>query len=241
MNSLSNPHSTTHDTQTQGVLPRCAVFIQQNWFRLCVISVAVLIPCLWHRRIAAGDRGSHVYNAWLAQLIHQGAAPGLSIAHPWTNVLFDYQLSALAPLLGWTAAQVIAVGLAVLIFLWGGFALAFAASGRPPWHLVPCLAMVTYGWTLEMGFLNYFLALGLATVGLAILWKGARWELLIPLALAPLIVLANPLGLAWMLGAAAYIRMYEKLPRRLAAVVPAAAAATLLGLHRYFWTHYTVV
>jgi hypothetical protein len=241
MNSLSNPHSTTHDTQTQGVLPRCAVFIQENWFRLCVISLAVLTPCLWHRRIAAGDLGSHVYNAWLAQLIHQGAAPGLSIAHPWTNVLFDLQLSALAPLLGWIAAQIIAVGLAVLIFFWGAFALAFAASGRPPWYLVPCLAMVAYGWTLEMGFLNYFLALGLSTAGLAILWKGARWELLIPLALAPLIVLANPLGLIWMLGAAAYIRMYEKLPRRLAAVVPAAAAATLLGLHRYFWTHYTVV
>ena len=241
MNSIPNPQRTIPNAPTAGVLHPTAVFIRQNYLRISAISVAVLIPCLWHRRIAAGDLGSHVYNAWLAQLIHQGAAPGLSIAHPWTNVLFDYQLSALAPLLGWTAAQVIAVGLAVLIFFWGGFALAFAASGRPPWHLVPCLAMVTYGWTLEMGFLNYFLALGLATVGLTILWKGARWELLIPLALAPLIFLANPLGLAWMLGAAAYIRIYENLPRRFAAAVPLAAAAALLGLHRYLWTHYTVV
>jgi hypothetical protein len=241
MNSLSNPQSTTRHAQTQAVLPQCAVFIHENWFRLTAISLVVLGPCLWHRRIAAGDLGSHVYNAWLARLIHQGAAPGLSIAHPWTNVLFDFQLSALAPLFGWTAAQIIAVGLSVLIFFWGAFALASAASGRPSWYLVPCLAMVAYGWTLEMGFLNYFLALGLSTAGLAILWKGARWELLIPLALAPLIVLANPLGLIWMLGGAAYIRLYEKLPRRFAVAVPSAAAATLLGLHRYFWTRYAVV
>src|ERR1700685_1412469 len=125
MNSIPNPQP-----QTQGALRPTVVFIHQKYPRICLLSVAVLIPCLWHRRIAAGDLGSHVYNAWLAQLIHQGTAPGLSIAHPWTNVLFDYQLSAVAPLLGWTAAQIIAAGLAVLIFFWGGFALAFAASGR---------------------------------------------------------------------------------------------------------------
>jgi hypothetical protein len=241
MSSMSNPQQTTPDPQPQGILRPTAVFLHENWIRLAVISLAVLTPCLWHRRISAGDLGSHVYNAWLAQLIHQAKAPGLSIAHPWTNVLFDLQLTALAPLLGWTAAQIIAVGVSVLIFFWGAFALAFAASSRPPWYLVPALAMVTYGWTLEMGFLNYFLALGLGTVGLAILWKGKRWELLIPLALAPLIVLANPLGLAWMLGAAAYIRLYAKLPRKFAVAVPLAAAAALFGLHHYLWTHYTAV
>jgi hypothetical protein len=241
MHSIPNPQRTTHEAELQGAFPATARFIRDNWIRISAISLAVLAPCLWHRRIAAGDLGSHVYNAWLAQLIHQGAAPGLSIAHPWTNVLFDFELSALAPLFGWTAAQIIAVALGVLIFFWGGFALAFAAGGRPPWHLVPCLAMVTYGWTLEMGFLNYFLALGLSTVGLAILWKGRSWELLIPVALAPLIVLANPLGLAWLLGAAAYIRLYENIPRRFAAAVPLAAVAALLALHRYLWAHYTVV
>src|ERR1700691_4767127 len=111
MNSISNPQLTTHDAPTDGVLQPAAAFIRNNWIPISGISLAVLAPCLWHRRIAAGDLGSHVYNAWLAQLIHQGAAPGLSIAHPWTNVLFDLQLSALAPLLGWTAAQIIAVAL----------------------------------------------------------------------------------------------------------------------------------
>ena len=36
------------------------------------VSLAVLIPCYWHRYIQAGDLGSHVYNAWLAQMVQQG-------------------------------------------------------------------------------------------------------------------------------------------------------------------------
>src|SRR5262249_52154204 len=44
---------------------------------ILAVSVLLLIPCFWHRRIEAGDLPSHVYNAWLAQLIGQGQAPGL--------------------------------------------------------------------------------------------------------------------------------------------------------------------
>jgi len=242
MDSGSYPALTTpNNAPTFGVLRRCARFIRENWIVILGISLVVLGPCVWHRRIAAGDLGSHVYNGWLAQLIHQGAAPGLSLAHPWTNVLFDLLLSALRPIFGWTAAQVIAVGLAVLIFFWGGFALAFAVAGRAPWYLLPCLAMITYGWTLEIGFLNYFLALGLSSLGLAIWWKGRGWELLLPLVLAPLIFMAHPLGLIWMAGAGAYIRIYEIMPRRFAIAVPLAAAAILLGVHHHLWSHYTVV
>ena len=53
------------------------------------------MPCFWLPRIQAGDLSSHVYNAWLAQLIAAGKAPGLSIHTQWTNVLFDLELSAL--------------------------------------------------------------------------------------------------------------------------------------------------
>ena len=43
------------------------------------ISILILIPIYWHRFLQAGDLGSHVYNAWLAQLVHQGKAPGVYI------------------------------------------------------------------------------------------------------------------------------------------------------------------
>jgi len=39
------------------------------------ISALMVVPCWWHRRIEAGDLASHVYNAWLAQLIEKGQAP----------------------------------------------------------------------------------------------------------------------------------------------------------------------
>src|SRR5205807_6995225 len=37
-----------------------------------------------------------------------------------------------------------------------------ATSKAPPWFLVPCLAMLTYGWVFYMGFFNFYLAAGLS-------------------------------------------------------------------------------
>jgi len=42
-----------------------------------LVSAVILIPCFWQRHIQAGDLASHVYNAWLAQLVGQGNAPGV--------------------------------------------------------------------------------------------------------------------------------------------------------------------
>ena len=98
----------------------------------------MIVPCLWHRRIEAGDLASHVYNAWLAQLIEKGQAPGLYIVHQWNNVLFDWTLLHAANIVGFAAAEKIVVSLCVLIFFWGVFSLIAAASGWPPWFLTPC-------------------------------------------------------------------------------------------------------
>src|ERR1700758_3322956 len=90
-------------------------FVLERWLGVLGTSGAVLIPCFWHRHIEAGDLGSHVYNAWLAELIERGQAPGLLIAHPWTNVLFDYLVSGLARVFGLPVAEKISVSLAVLV------------------------------------------------------------------------------------------------------------------------------
>ena len=65
-------------------------------FLVVAISMLLVIPCLWHHRLQAGDLGSHVYNAWLVQLINRGQAPGVWIAPQSNNILFDLILSALA-------------------------------------------------------------------------------------------------------------------------------------------------
>src|SRR5437867_8404189 len=123
-----------------------------------LISLLLLVPCFWQQRIQAGDLSSHIYNAWLAQQIEQGNAPGLSIVHQWTNILFDLILSGLFQKFGAEAAQRIAVSGAVLIFFWGAFALIRAVNGRPPWFLTPCLAMLAYGSTFHSGLFNFYLS-----------------------------------------------------------------------------------
>ena len=61
------------------------------------------------------------YNAWLAQLIQRGQAPGLWLSGQHTNVLFDFLLSGLGSLFGLHARGTDAVSLSILIFFWGAF------------------------------------------------------------------------------------------------------------------------
>src|SRR5690348_6878350 len=122
-------------------------FARSNKWLIVAISIAIIVPCLWHQHIEAGDLGSHVYNAWLAQLIEKGQAPGVYFVRQWDNVLFDWMLLHAANLLGFAAAEKIVVSFCVLIFFWGVFSFVAAASGRPPWFLVPCIAMLAYGYS----------------------------------------------------------------------------------------------
>ena len=79
---------------TDAVSPIAAAirFLRDSCARVLAISLILLTPCIWHRRVAAGDLASHVYNAWLAQLIEKGQAPGLYLAKRWNNVLVDLAL-----------------------------------------------------------------------------------------------------------------------------------------------------
>jgi hypothetical protein len=216
-------------------------FVRDSPLRILFASALVLVPCFWHREIVSSDLGSHLYNAWLAQLIRHGQAPGLWLSSQHTNVLFDDLLSGFGALFGLHAAEKIAVSISVLIFFWGIFALAAAATRRPPWYLVPCLALATYGWTFHLGFFNYYLSLGLGFFGLAILWCGSRKEWMGAAALAALCLAAHPLGLVWLLAAGAYVVIARHLPHRgYQLAVFAVATGALVEFHRYLWRHYNV-
>jgi hypothetical protein len=155
-------------------------------------------------------------------------------------VLFDLVVSGLGKVFSLHVAEKIAVSAAVLIFFWGVFAFVSAASKRVPWFLIPVIAMITYGYTFHMGFFNYYLSIGIAFFGIAIFWRGNKWERLIPLALAPLILLAHPLGLVWMVGAIAYIGIAEVTPVRYQPLLFLAASIALVLIHYDFWRHYIV-
>jgi len=188
-----------------------------------LVSAAMLIPCFWQRHIQAGDLASHVYNAWLAQLVAEGKAAGVYAVRQWHNVLLDLMLLKLGKLFGFLAAEKIAVSLCVLVFFWGVFTLVSVATRKRPWLLAPGLAMLAYGYVFYMGFMNYYLSLGLACFGLAALWQGERRGILIAVILAPLTLLAHPLGFLWLLAAGAYRLLWPRM-RGWAEWLPPAAA-----------------
>jgi hypothetical protein len=218
----------TNSTSLAGVLP----FVRQYKVRIVLLSVLLVIPCVWHPRIEAGDLASHVYNAWLAQLAEKGQAPGLYIAKQWNNVLFDVALLRTANLLGLAAAEKIVVSVCVLIFFWGVFALVRTIPERPPWLLTPCVAMLAYGYSFNMGFINYYLSLGLACFGLAVLWRARGREWIAGVLFAALAMLAHPIGFLWLIGTLAYIRIRGKLPGWWKVALPLANAIGFLGV---FW------
>jgi hypothetical protein len=213
-------------------------FAKQRWPLTLGISGAVLIPCFWHRHIEAGDLGSHVYNVWLAELVRRGELSGLWIHQQWNNVAFDLLLSAFGKIVNWVWAEKLAVSLCVLIFFWGVFALVSAAARRAPLFLTPLIAVISYGWTFEQGFINYYLALGLSFFALAILWRGNVKERIAVLLLLPLIFLAHPLGLVWLAGAGAYALASERFQQHRVWVF---TAATLLVLSINIYVHYHYV
>ena len=238
--SLSQLPVPSESESRPSVFASSTHFIRQNYLKFLAISGLVVVPCFWHRRIIAGDLASHTYNAWLAQLIEHGQVTGLWIERRWNNVLFDLLLSGLGKIFSLHVAENIAVSVSVLIFFWGVFAFVSAASERAPWFLVPVIAMITYGYTFHMGFLNYYLSIGISFLGIAIFWRGNKWERFIPLVLAPFILLAHPLGLAWMAGAIAYIGIAEAIPVHYQPSLLLAAAIILFLIHYDFWHYYLV-
>jgi hypothetical protein len=190
-----------------------------------LVSAAILIPCYWHRHIQAGDVASHVYNAWLANLAGEGKAPGVYLVWQWKNVLFDLMLANLAKVFGFGVAEKIAVSVCVLMFFWGVFALVSVESRKRPWFLLPGLAMLAYGYVFYMGFMNYYLSLGLACFGLAALWNGSRRGILAAVLLMPLTLLAHPLGFLWLLSVGVYRLLWPRMRGWMEWVPPVAAVA----------------
>lgn len=215
-------------------------FLKSRWISVVVLSALILVPCYWHRRIEAGDLGSHTYNAWLAQLIAHGHAPGLYLAHQWNNVLVDLGLTWLGGWLGFVAAERIVVSLCVLCFFWGAFAFIAASTRRAPWILVPLIAMVAYGFSFYAGFMNYYLSIGLAFWAAAIIWRGTRAEWVLGGVLAVLTFMAHPMGFAMLVGLVSYILLAENVRGIYRWVLPVSALLAICGVHFYLLKFHTI-
>jgi MFS family permease len=212
-------------------------FVRTNCLAVVLISALLLVPCFWHSRIQAGDLGSHVYNAWLAQLIERGQISGLTVARPWSNVLFDLLLFHLGNLVGLVAAEKMVVSFAVLVFFWGSFSFLATLSSRSPWLLTPFLLLLSYGYVFQMGFMNYYLSIGLALFALAFSWRGGAGNWLVAAALSIVSFVAHPLGFLLAATVSAYIWIWRSLPRWWRLAVPAVALTGLVALRFFFASH----
>ncbi len=205
--------------------------------RFALISLVLLIPCWWQPQIAAGDLASHAYNAWLVQLVEQGKAPGLWVESQSTNVLFDYMLSGLIGKVGVVNAQRLTVGLCVLTFFWGAFALVATIARKLPWFLTPLLAILAYGTVFNMGLFNYYLGGSLALVALAILWRATLWDGLMGFAVLAIAWYAQPLPALWAVAIFGYVSLARRLGPH-ARLWLASACLGVLVLLRQFILHY---
>jgi hypothetical protein len=235
MATTSNAKIASPQTAASFSIP--TAISSRNALTDCLISIFLIVPCLWHRHIEAGDLGSHVYNAWLAELAQQGRAPGVYVVWQWNNILFDLLLFYSAKAFGFIAAEKIVVSLCVLIFFWGVFAFLKVVSGKPPWLLAPFIAMLSYGYIFHMGFMNYYLSLGLASIGLSFAWPLRKNGLIVAAILAPVILLAHPLGFLWFLGTIAYRVLWLRLPGAWR-LLPLAAAVLILVAAQWVVAHH---
>jgi hypothetical protein len=195
------------------------------------VSLLLLAPCFWQPRLGAGDLSSLINNSWMAGLIENGRTQGLVTIHQWTNILFDLMLSGLFQILGAEAAQRISISIVVLTFVWGAFAFVSVVSGRRPWHLMPSIAMLAYGWVFHMGFFNFYFSLGLCLWAMALAWEWKPWRAAAAGGVFLLACLAHGLPVVWTFGLLTYVCLARgRTPFRRACLTTGFVLA-LLALH----------
>jgi hypothetical protein len=211
LNFSTDANATEHKREHQKTeaITHGLRFVRSRWVLAVALSALILAPCFWHRRIEAGDLGSHTYNAWLALLVARGQAPGLYVTPQSNNVAVDLALTWLGSRIGFIAAERTVVSVCVLCFFWGAFAFIAACTRRAPWFLVPALVMVTYGYTFYAGLLNFYLSLGLAFAAVALFWRGTRLDWIVGITLTILAFVAHPAGFAAIVALTLYIRLSE--------------------------------
>jgi hypothetical protein len=194
---------------------------KRGWGWYVLASILLLAPVYWQPRVQAGDLSSHIYNAWLTQLIETGKTQGLVVVRQTTNILFDLMLGGLFQVGGAEFAQRISVSIAVLVFVWGAFRFVTTVSGRRAWHLLPCIAMLAYGWVFHMGFFNFYLSMGLCFWALSATWTWTPRGVAMAAPILLLAYVAHALPVAWTAGLLLYQWLATRISPRMRVYVTA--------------------
>jgi hypothetical protein len=215
---------------------------QSPWALPIVVSVGLVIPCFWQPIVSSVDLQSHLYNAWLAELIRGGSIRGLWIGHQSTNLVVDMLFSWLLKPLGVSGAERVVTTALVLIFFWGAFRFISAVRRQSAYWLVPWLAILSYGFAFQCGLLNYYFSCGVVLWLLAILWNqrvGLRMLWATPLLI--LAYLAHPLPVLWLLGVAAYCQLAQRLQVRFQILLFISSAIVISLIRTYIVAKYLTI
>jgi hypothetical protein len=97
--------------------------------------------------------------------------------------------------------------------------------------------MLAYGYSFNMGFLNYYLSIGLACFSLAMMWPGRGRGWVGGAALLSVALIAHPIGFVWEIGTLAYVGIRKRLTGWCKLVLPLAAAASFMALYWFMARH----
>jgi hypothetical protein len=201
--------------------------------------MALVVPCFWQPIVSGFDLQSHLYNAWLAELISRGNIHGLWIGHQSTNILIDMLLPWLLKSFGVSGAESAVSAALVLVFFWGAFRFVSEVRGQAAYWLAPWLAILSYGFVFQMGFLNYYLACGIVLWILSILWRQRfGWQALWAAPLFVLSYLAHPLPVLWLLGILAYCWLARRWSARFQPLLFVGSAEALFLFHSFIQARY---
>jgi hypothetical protein len=121
----------------------------------------------------------------------------------------------------------------VLVFVWGAFAFISAVIGRRSWSVMPCLAMLAYGWVFHMGFFNFYLSMGLCFFAMSLAWDMTPRRLLWALPLWALAYMAYALPVIWSAGLLAYVYLARR-------ITPFQCACLITGFVAFLATFYGI-
>jgi hypothetical protein len=109
-------------------------------------------------------------------------------------------------------------------------------SGRKPWQMLPCIAILAYGWVFHMGFFNFYLSLGLCFWALALLWKPDVRRVAAAIPILVMAYVAHALPVAWIAGLVAYAMVGGRLSEK-SRVYLIAGSLTAMALFNGVLTH----
>ena len=119
----------------------------------------------------------------------------------------------------------------MLTFVWGAFGfISVVARGRA-WHLLPCIAMLAYGWVFHMGFFNFYLSMGLCFWAMRLAWEASLRRVSIAALLLALAYVAHALPVVWTLGLLAYAPIARRLSQLGRSYLTAAFVLAIGGVH----------